>query len=120
MIAAADHRSAFAAELEMLHTALAPAVTGRVTQVQGLSLRAEGLAAPVGSRLRIEPAAAGASLYIDAEVVGDDERGVIAMPLGDLGGVGRGDRVQSRGGGEHRPRRADAARPGARRAGPTY
>lgn len=68
---------------------------GRVTAVTGLSLRLALPGARVGDVVRVlrrgEP--------LEAEVVGFAEGAVVAMPLGELTGVGPDDVVESRGGG---------------------
>lgn len=66
---------------------------GRVVSVIGSSMRLAIPGARVGDLVEVH----GRGEPLLAEVVGFDERGVIAMPLGALDGVGPDDRVRSSG-----------------------
>ena len=68
-------------------------VRGRVRQVVGLVVQAEGLAAPVGAACEILAADAPP---VPCEVVGFRDEAAILMPLGELEGVRRGDPVVCR------------------------
>jgi flagellum-specific ATP synthase len=72
--------------LEGLHTA---ELSGRVSQVQGLTLKVADLLLPVGAMVRIE----GVGGEVEGEVVGFDADEAIVMLLGDTRGLRRGDRV---------------------------
>lgn len=61
------------------------AAYGRVTRVVGLVVEAVGLEAALGDLCSIKVGAAGQTLL--AEVVGFHERGLLLMPLGDLGAI---------------------------------
>ncbi len=65
-------------------------VLGRVRQVVGLVVQAEGLAAPVGALCEILPSGGPA---VPCEVVGFRDEAALLMPLGDLEGVKRGDGI---------------------------
>ena len=67
-------------------------VEGRVRQAVGLVVQAEGLAVPVGASCEI---LAGAG-PVACEVVGFRDDLTLLMPLGELSGVRRGDRVVCR------------------------
>ncbi len=67
-------------------------VEGRVRQAVGLVVQAEGLAVPVGAACEI---LAGAG-PVACEVVGFRDDVTLLMPLGELSGVRRGDRVVCR------------------------
>lgn len=69
-------------------------VEGRVRQAVGLVVHAEGLAVPVGAVCEI----LAASGPVPCEVVGFREDATLLMPLGELSGVRRGDRVVCRSG----------------------
>jgi FliI/YscN family ATPase len=65
---------------------------GRVTRVVGLVIEAAGLDTGVGELCRISSVTDERSIL--AEVVGFHERGVLLMPLGELGGLHPGSMVQ--------------------------
>lgn len=67
--------------------------TGRVDSVVGLSIRLTLASARIGDVVVVHRR----GVPLLAEVVGLDAGQVVAMPLGDLAGVGAGDRVESRG-----------------------
>jgi FliI/YscN family ATPase len=84
-------------ELDGIRARLAQTSTllasGRVESVVGLALRVTLAAARVGDVIQIHRR--GAPLL--AQVVGVEGSQAVAMPLGDLLGVGAGDRVEARG-----------------------
>jgi flagellum-specific ATP synthase len=65
---------------------------GRVTRVVGLVIEATGIDSGVGELCRISSLSDERSVL--AEVVGFHERGVLLMPLGELGGLHPGSMVQ--------------------------
>jgi flagellum-specific ATP synthase len=65
---------------------------GRVTRVVGLVIEAAGLDTGLGELCRLT--SFGDERSVLAEVVGFHERGVLLMPLGDLGGLHPGSMVQ--------------------------
>lgn len=68
-------------------------VAGRVRRVVGLVVETTPLAIPVGSLCMLHARLSGAR--IEAEVVGFREDATLLMPLGEMRGVGPGDRVES-------------------------
>jgi flagellum-specific ATP synthase len=64
---------------------------GHVVAVRGAVVEAQGPAAQIGERCRIE--AARSSAPIDAEVIGFDRGVTMLMPLGSLEGISAGERV---------------------------
>lgn len=68
-------------------------VTGRVRRVVGLVVETTPLAIPVGSLCMLHARLSGGR--IEAEVVGFREDATLLMPLGEMRGVGPGDRVES-------------------------
>lgn len=70
-----------------------PEVSGTVTEVRGLSITVQGLAARVGDVIRI-----GSENPIPAEVVAVQAQSVICLPLGQVSGIGSGDRAVAAGG----------------------
>jgi FliI/YscN family ATPase len=66
---------------------------GRVRQAAGLVVQAEGLALPVGAGCEVRSAD---GRGVPCEVVGFRDDVTLLMPLGDLAGVRRGDRVAAR------------------------
>jgi flagellum-specific ATP synthase len=67
-------------------------IEGRVRQAVGLVVQAEGLAVPVGAACEI----LAGSGPVACEVVGFRDEVTLLMPLGELAGVRRGDRVTCR------------------------
>jgi len=67
-------------------------ITGRVTELTGLTVVAESLSVPTGSMCRIEPEN---SEPIDAQVVGFSKDRTVVMPLSNPLGVAAGDPVRS-------------------------
>ncbi len=80
------------------------AATGRVIQVAGLTVRADGPHAPIGALCEIEAAAG----PVWAEVVGFHERQTWLMALGPLAGLEPGARVRVMGRGQTVPLAAAA------------
>ncbi len=78
---------------EQLASATSLQAAGRVVSVVGLSLRVTLPSARIGDLLQIERRGE----PLPAEIVGFDDAGAIAMPLGDLTGVGPDDPVRSTG-----------------------
>ncbi|MEO7125510.1 MAG: FliI/YscN family ATPase [Nakamurella sp.] len=74
-------------------TAARPEVSGTVTEVRGLSITVRGLSARVGDVIRI-----GSEHPVPAEVVAVQAQSVICLPLGQVNGIGSGDRAVSAGG----------------------
>ncbi len=68
--------------------------TGRVTQVVGLVIEAEGIQASIGSIGTIF--ASDSDLEIPAEVLGFKDGRVLLMPLGEYRGLGPGCRIETR------------------------
>lgn len=68
--------------------------TGRVTQVVGLVIEAEGIQASIGSIGTIF--ASDSDLAIPAEVLGFKDGRVLLMPLGEYRGLGPGCRIETR------------------------
>jgi len=75
-------------------------VEGRVRQAIGLVLQAEGLALPVGAACEVRPSGGPG---VPCEVVGFRDDVALLMPLGELQGVRRGDRVLFRSAGQRIP-----------------
>ncbi|MEM7681076.1 MAG: FliI/YscN family ATPase [Planctomycetota bacterium] len=81
-----------AEQCDVLESAAALELRGRVTQLRGLAVRLEGMPAPLGSLVAIH-SRRGRGPVVDAEIVGFDRSEAIAIPLGDVAGVSPGDRV---------------------------
>jgi len=84
--------SVLAAQLDMLERVDLVQVTGRVTGVSGLTVLAEHLPIAVGAMCEVVPQH-GAPIV--AQVVGFQNARTVLMPLADVQGVSRGDRVRS-------------------------
>ncbi|HEX2903040.1 MAG TPA: FliI/YscN family ATPase [Jatrophihabitans sp.] len=84
----AEHR------LAALKQLAAPRVYGYVSKVVGLSVTVSGLTGRIGDLLAIGD---GANQVL-AEVVAVDEHDCTCLPLGEMAGIGNGDRVSSTGG----------------------
>ena len=69
-------------------------LTGRVSQVTGLTMEIKGIKASLGEICYIDT---NRSAPLPAEVVGFRSNTIIAMPLGDLAGISLGSRVISSG-----------------------
>lgn len=81
--------NAFAGEIDRVERMCTPARIGRVADVVGLTLRVEGLPAPVGTMCTVHLTGSA----IEAQVVGFQNDDAILMPLGDTLGIARGDQV---------------------------
>ena len=68
---------------------------GRVREVVGVLVGVEGVTAPVGAQLEVDPGGRGLAL----EVLGFRDGRLLATPLGDTAGVAPGMRVRVSGGG---------------------
>ena len=90
----------FAEKRAMAARAQTLRVKGRVLEVTGLTVVADGLPLPVGSLCRIEAAGDGT---IAAQIVGARGDRAILLPLHDPMGVAVGDRVTSRSGLQYVP-----------------
>ncbi len=78
---------------QQLNSIIPYGLSGRISQVVGMTAQVRGLPAPIGSLCRIncnhrEP--------IDAEVIGLRDQEIIVQPYDDLTGVKRGDLVELR------------------------
>jgi flagellum-specific ATP synthase len=80
--------------LELLKDVEPVRLSGRVREVVGLVVEAEGLALPVGASCEIRPA--GGAPALCAEVVGFRREAALLMPLGELQGIRHGDAVVCR------------------------
>jgi flagellum-specific ATP synthase len=81
----------FARTLELLQDLEPARIEGRVREVIGLVVEAEGLPVPVGASCEVRPRGGGPA--IPAEVVGFRQDATLLMPLGELQGVRHGDPV---------------------------
>lgn len=70
---------------------------GKVVQVIGLTVEAEGLVCEVGEICEVHPARGGEAII--AEVVGFRGDRVVLMPLGEMSGISPGSTVVATGGG---------------------
>lgn len=68
-------------------------VSGRVRRVTGLVVETSPMPLPVGSLCHISARLSGEA--VEAEVVGFRENATLMMPLGEMRGIGPGDRVES-------------------------
>lgn len=84
----AEHRLAAMVELAK------PRVYGYVSKVVGLSVTVSGLTGRIGDLLAIGEG----SKQVLAEVVAVDDHDCTCLPLGEMAGIGNGDRVSSTGG----------------------
>jgi FliI/YscN family ATPase len=82
----------FARHAELLEDVEPLRVEGRVRQAVGLVVQAEGLAVPVGAACDVLTGAG----PVPCEAVGFRDDVTLLMPLGELSGVRRGDRVVCR------------------------
>jgi flagellum-specific ATP synthase len=92
--------SVFAAQLDALAGVDTAALTGRVTDVTGLTVAASRFPAGVGSTCRIER---GDGRPLDAQVIGFRGDQTLLMPLADARGVRKGDAVRNAGSGMRVP-----------------
>ncbi len=74
--------------IQLVHSTNPFKITGKVTQVIGLTVEVSGIACPVGELCRIE--AAGEAAPVVAEVVGFRNNRTLVMPLGSLRGIAPG------------------------------
>lgn len=79
----------FAEQLELLEQACPVEMRGTIIESRGLAVRVVDLAAPVGASVRIESRAG----HVPGEVIGFDSDCTVVMPLGQMTGIRRGDRV---------------------------
>ena len=70
-----------------------PQVEGRLLRMVGLTLEAQGLRAPVGSRCRVINAEGDHAVEVEAEVMGFAGDKIFLMPVGSLVGIAPGARV---------------------------
>lgn len=82
----------FAQQRDLLRQGSWPRIAGRVAEVTGLTLVADGLPAPVGSLCRVDRATDGP---LEAQVVGFRGEGAILMTLQEPLGARPGDRVET-------------------------
>jgi flagellum-specific ATP synthase len=80
----------FAKEMERIERITTPALAGNVVDVTGLTATISGLPAPVGSMCSIE---CKSGELVEAQVVGFKDEHTVVMPLKEVMGVSRGDRV---------------------------
>ncbi len=84
--------SFFDREKQLVRRAMPLRITGRITEVTGLTVVASSLPLPIGSMCRIEPQSCPP---IDAQVIGFGSQRTTLMPLADPLGVTAGDRIVS-------------------------
>jgi flagellum-specific ATP synthase len=84
--------SYFVREKTLIEEATSVRITGRVSQVIGLVVECAGLAVPVGSLCAIYPSYGRG--VIEAEVIGFRGDYALVMPLGEMQGIKRFDRVR--------------------------
>lgn len=70
-----------------------PLVEGRLIRMVGLTLEAEGLQVPVGSRCLVINNDGYQAVEVEAEVMGFSGEKVFLMPIGNLTGIAPGARV---------------------------
>jgi FliI/YscN family ATPase len=80
------------AQLDAVESAMPLGIAGEVRGISGLTIEASGLPVPVGSLCRIESFGGKTTM---AEVIGFANDRTLLMPLGSIGGVARGDRIES-------------------------
>ncbi len=85
--------SMFAYKRQRINNILPAKVSGRVRRVTGLIVETTPLPLPVGSLCYIFSRLSGEA--IETEVVGFRENATLMMPLGEMRGIGPGDRVVS-------------------------
>jgi len=84
--------NAFAGEIDRVARMCTPALTGRVSDVTGLTVRVAGLPAPIGTMCEIRP---GGGAAVEAQIVGFREDEAVCMPLRDTLGIACGDTVST-------------------------
>ncbi|MHC4870232.1 MAG: FliI/YscN family ATPase [Planctomycetota bacterium] len=92
MITAEDPKTLFQNKINELPGILSASVSGKVERVVGLTVECSGMPVPVGAFCRIR--AKLSRNAVDAEVVGFRPGKTLMMPLGEMGGIGPGDRVE--------------------------
>lgn len=70
-----------------------PVVEGRLLRMVGLTLEAEGLRAPIGSRCLVINDDSYQPVQVEAEVMGFSNGKIYLMPVGSLAGIAAGARV---------------------------
>jgi len=90
-----NHAHIFTKTLNALNKVDTIRVNGKVTQVIGLTIEANGPAVSLGEICIIESREQSSSIF--AEVVGFREDKILLMPLGELGSIGPGSQVRSTG-----------------------
>jgi len=86
------NQSLFGNQIEMLDRARLMRVSGRIVEISGLTVVAEGLDLPIGASCVIEPAH---REQVAAQVVGFCGGRTVLMPMSDPVGTSPGDRVTS-------------------------
>lgn len=81
--------NAFAGQIDRVNRMCTAGLEGQVSDVVGLTVRAQGLPAPLGSLCALHRAGG----IVEAQVVGFRDDEAVLMPLRDTLGVARGDRV---------------------------
>lgn len=84
--------SLFSQKTQFLGGVLPARVTSRVKRVIGLVVQTSAMPVPVGSLCRVYARLSGG--VVEAEVVGFEEGVTLLMALGDMRGIGPGDRVE--------------------------
>ncbi|MEQ9459579.1 MAG: FliI/YscN family ATPase [Phycisphaeraceae bacterium] len=88
-----------AEQLKLVDEATPQELRGTVSELRGLTLRVEDLAAPIGTLLSIQPRST-STRPIPAEIIGFERSSALAMPLADSGGIRAGDHAIAL---QHRP-----------------
>jgi flagellum-specific ATP synthase len=78
---------------EVIDLPAQPIVEGRLLRMVGLTLEAEGLRAPVGSRCLVINDDSYHPVQVEAEVMGFSGSKIYLMPVGSLSGIAPGARV---------------------------
>ena len=73
----------FAQPMQMLEGLQTAELSGRVSQIQGLTLRVSDLLLPVGAMVRVESAGGRGEGDIEGEIVGFDSYEAVVMLPGD-------------------------------------
>ncbi len=84
--------SLFAEQLQSVDSAIRFGITGTVTGIAGMTIEASDLPVPLRCLCQITTAS---GRTCDAEVIGFTSDRTLLMPLSDVGGVSRGDRVSA-------------------------
>src|SRR5437763_16251607 len=80
------------AQLDAVESTMPFGVVGRVQAISGLTIEASDLALPLGTVCRIN-SLRGRTCH--AEVIGFQSERTLLMPLGNMAGVARGDRIEN-------------------------